>query len=165
MHINIVAVLVAALIPMILGFIWYHPKVFGTVWMNATGMTPEKAKQSNMAVMFGVSLIMSFFLAFGMQFMTIHQFHVTSLFFKLPIDDASSPEGALYKQVMDLLGGSWRTFKHGALHGFIGCLMIVMPTVVTNCLFEQKTFKYMALTVGYWLVAMTIMGGIICSMP
>ncbi len=165
MHINFVAVLIAALVPMALGFIWYNPKVFGTAWMNASGMTPEKGKNSNMAVVFGVSFVMSFLMAFGMQFMVIHQFHVGSLFYKLPINDASTHEGALYAQVMELLGTSWRTFKHGALHGFIGCLFIVMPVFVTNCLFEQKGFKYMALTVGYWLVAMTIMGGIISSMP
>ena len=165
MHINFIAVLIAAVVPMVLGFIWYNPRVFGKAWMEATGMTPEKGKQSNMAVVFGVSFVMSFFLAFAIQFMVVHQYHVGSLFYKLPIDDAATPEGALYKQIMDLLGGSWRTFKHGALHGFIGGFMIALPIMCTNALFEQKGFKYIAVNAGYWIVAMTIMGGIISSMP
>lgn len=165
MSINFIAVLLAALVPMVMGFIWYHPKVCGTAWMAATGMTPEKAKQSNMAVVFGVSFVMSFLLAFIMQSMVIHQFHLASLFFNLPIDDASTTEGALYKSVMDLLGGSWRTFKHGALHGFIGGLLIAFPIMCTNALFEQKGWKYIWINAGYWIITMTIMGGIISAMP
>lgn len=165
MQINFIAVLLAALVPMVMGFIWYHQKVFGTAWMNVTGMTPEKAKQGNMAMVFGVSLVVSFLLAFFMQAMVIHQFHVASLFFKLPVDDPSTQEGALYKQVMDLLGGSWRTFKHGALHGFMGGLFIAFPIMCTNALFEQKGWKYIWINSGYWIVTMTIMGGIISAMP
>lgn len=164
MHVNFIAVLIAAIIPMVMGFIWYNPKVFGTAWMAASGMTPEKAKQSNMAVVFGVSFLMSLLLAFSIQFMVIHQYHVTSLFFKLPIDDVNSPEGALYHQIMDLLGSSWRTFKHGALHGFIGGLFIALPIMCTNALFEGKGFKYIMINAGYWIVTMMIMGGIISAM-
>jgi hypothetical protein len=161
MHINILSVIVAALVPMVTGFVWFNPKVFGTAWMQATGMTPEKAKNSNMALVFGLTLILSFILAFSMQFMCIHQFHVTSLFFNEPIGDPSTEAGALYKKVMDTYGASWRTFKHGALHGFLGALFLVMPTYTIHALFEQKTFKHIAINVGYWLVNMTIMGGIL----
>ncbi|MBP7810115.1 MAG: DUF1761 domain-containing protein [Bacteroidia bacterium] len=165
MHINFIAVFLAALVPMVVGFIWYNPKVLGTAWMSVTGMTEEKAKQSNMAVVFSVSFVMALMLAFVMQSMVIHQFSVAGLFYKLPIDDASTPEGALYKQVMDLLGGSWRTFKHGALHGFIGGLFIALPILCTNALFEQKGWKYIWINAGYWILTMTLMGGIISAMP
>ncbi|MGZ3933009.1 MAG: DUF1761 domain-containing protein, partial [Bacteroidia bacterium] len=84
---NIVAVLVAALIPMVLGFIWYNPKVLGKAWMEASGMTEEKAKNANMALVFGLSFLFSFFLAFALQFLVIHQSGVTSLFYKQPIND------------------------------------------------------------------------------
>ena len=164
MEINFIAVLIAAVIPMVMGFIWYHEKVCGTAWMSVTGMTSEKAKQGNMAMVFGVSFVMSLMLAFIMQPMVIHQFGVFSLFYKLPIDDASTPEGSLYKQVMDLLGGSYRTFKHGALHGFIGGLFIAFPILCTNALFEQKGWKYIWINAGYWIITMTIMGGILSAM-
>ena len=48
MPFNFYAVLVSALVTLLVGFVWYNPKVFGTIWMNETGMTEEKAKQSNM---------------------------------------------------------------------------------------------------------------------
>ncbi len=165
MNINFIAVLLAALVPMVMGFIWYNPKVFGTAWMAASGMTPEKAKQSNMAVVFGVSFLMSLMLAFIMQAMVIHQMHILSLFYKMPVEDAATPEGALFKQMMDMFAGSWRTFKHGALHGFIGGMFIALPIMCTNALFEGKGFKYIMINAGYWIVTMMIMGGIISAMP
>ena len=46
-EINWLALLAAAVSTFIVGFIWYNPKVFGTAWMNETGMTEEKAKGAN----------------------------------------------------------------------------------------------------------------------
>src|ERR1041384_6757364 len=101
---NILALVGAALIPMVMGFIWYHPKVFGTAWMKATGITPEDGKKMNMALVFGLTFVFSFFLAFAMCSLSIHQFHLYSLFYKEPIGDPSTPAGALFKQVWDAYG-------------------------------------------------------------
>jgi hypothetical protein len=38
--INYWAVILATLSAMIVGSVWYTPKVFGTYWMKATGVTP-----------------------------------------------------------------------------------------------------------------------------
>ena len=54
LHINFIAVLVAAIVPMIMGFIWYNPKTLGTAWMKAAEVTEEKMKGANMAVIFRV---------------------------------------------------------------------------------------------------------------
>ncbi|MGZ4038794.1 MAG: DUF1761 domain-containing protein, partial [Bacteroidia bacterium] len=151
------------LIPMVLGFIWYNPKVLGKAWMEASGMTEEKAKNANMALVFGLSFLFSFFLAFALQFLVIHQSGVTSLFYKQPINDPSTEMGALYKKIMDTLGTSYRTFKHGALHGTIGGFMIALPILATNAMFEGKGFKYIAINAGYWIICMALMGGLICA--
>ncbi|MCU1558023.1 MAG: hypothetical protein JWN09_2018, partial [Microbacteriaceae bacterium] len=39
--INYWAVILATLSTMIVGAIWYTPKVFGTYWMKASGVTPS----------------------------------------------------------------------------------------------------------------------------
>ena len=64
---------------------------------------------------------------------------------------------------MNDYGDAFRTFKHGAFHGILAGLFISLPVIATNCLFEQKSFKYAAITSGYWIVVMSIMGGIICA--
>jgi hypothetical protein len=165
MDINFLAVLVAALVPMIMGFIWYNPKVMGTAWMKETGLTDEKMKGGNMAVIFGVSFLLSFLLAFFVQSMVIHQFHLGSVFYdyREQIKDATTPEGALFKQVMDLVGSGHRTFGHGAFHGVLSGLFVVTPILATGAMFERKSFKYIAINCGYWIICLAIMGGIVCG--
>ena len=42
--INFPVVLLSALIPLLMGFIWYHPKVFGNIWMRESGIIPNEAR-------------------------------------------------------------------------------------------------------------------------
>ncbi len=165
MNINFLAVLVAALVPMVMGFIWYNPKVLGNAWMQAAGLNEEKMKGANMAVIFIVSFILSFLLAFFTQSLVIHQFHIGAAFFDYRdhIEDPSTPEGALFKQVMDLVGSGHRTFGHGAFHGVLSGLFLVTPIIATGAMFERKSFKYIAINCGYWIICLAIMGGIVCG--
>lgn len=158
MEINFLAVLVAALSSFVVGFFWYNPKVFGTIWMREIGMNDEKAKQGNMAKIFGLTFVFSFMLAFMMQMITIHQFGALGM---IGGDDTKALPS--YVTFMADYGDAFRTFKHGALHGFMSSLFIALPIIATNCLFEQKSFKYAAITSGYWMVVMTLMGAIICG--
>ena len=163
MHVNFVVLLIAAIVPLIMGFIWYHPKVFGTAWMREADMTEDKMKSVNMGKILSLAFIFSFLLAFSIQFMVIHQFSLYSLFFGQPIDDANSEVGQFFKSIMDRVGHNFRTFKHGVFHGFMGGLMSGLPIVAINALFERKSFKYIAMHAGYWIITMMIMGGIICQ--
>lgn len=51
--INWIAVIVAVIANMARGFVWYHRKVFGTMWMEDVGMTDEKMKSANMLATMG----------------------------------------------------------------------------------------------------------------
>jgi hypothetical protein len=55
--INWLAVLVAAVSTFLLGGLWYGP-IFGGSWMAASGMTEERARQGNMAKVFGLSFLL-----------------------------------------------------------------------------------------------------------
>jgi hypothetical protein len=70
-HINYVAVVVAALVPMILGAIWYAPGVFGNVWMRLAGKKPEEGQRGALpqayAMMFIAALALAFVLAHVLQ--------------------------------------------------------------------------------------------------
>jgi len=162
MQINFLIVILASLVPMGLGFLWFGP-LFGKAWMAETGMTPDKAKTANMTKVFLLSALFNLMVAFAMVFISIHQHHVTSLFFKQPINDPGTQMGALYKTIMDLLGTSYRTFKHGALHGFITGVLLAFPLIGVHALFEQRSFKYIAICAGYWVISMCLMGGIVSA--
>ena len=158
--INFKAIFVAAFSSFIVGFIWYNPKVFGTIWMNETGMTEEKARKSSMLKVFGLTFVFSFMLAFIMPTFVIHQFGALGM-----VGGPSEVEKAMpsYLAFLSDYGNVFRTYKHGALHGSMIGLFVALPVIATNCLFEQKSFKYAAITSGYWLIVMTIMGAIICG--
>ena len=160
---NILAVLTAAIAPLIIGFVWYNPKVFGNTWVKVAHVSEEKMKSVNMILIFSLTFILSFLLAFVMQFLVVHQAHVKSLFFLQPIDDASTEMGALYQTIMQKLGSSYRTFKHGALHGTMSGIFIALPIIGVNALFERKGFKYVAINTGFWIICMAIMGGIVSA--
>lgn len=158
MEFNIIAIIVAALVPMVLGFIWYNPKFLGTAWMKESGVTEEKMKESNMGVIFGISLVLAFLLSFFLQTLVIHQMGAFSLM-------GGDPTQALpsYEAFMNDYGNVHRSFGHGALHGAIAGVFIIFPIMATNGLFERKSWKLTFINVGYWTVALAIMGGILCG--
>jgi len=53
------------------------------------------------------------------------------------------------------------TFTHGVLHGVLLALFVVMPVVITNGLYERKTWKNMFITIGYWTITMGLMSGLL----
>ena len=155
---------VAAIIPLLIGFIWYNPKVFGNAWMKASDLTEEKMKGANMALIFGLTYVLSLFVAFGLISITIHQIHLFSIFADDPgAKDPNSEVGKLMAGIFEKYGSNFRTFKHGAFHGILASLMLALPLIGINALFERKGFKYIAINVGFWTVCLGIMGAIICG--
>lgn len=156
MEFNFLAILVASLVPMVLGFIWYGPMLFQKAWMKESGMTEEKMKGSNMGVIFGVSFLLAVVLAFFTQFLVVHEMGVMGM-------TEGQLDGETTKAFLTEWAGKYRSFKHGALHGAFAGIMFVLPIMVTNGLFERKTWKLTFINVGYWTVALAIMGGIISA--
>ena len=158
MPFNFYAILVATLVSLLVGFVWYNPKVFGTIWMNETGMTEEKAQQGNMLKIFGLTIVYSFLISFMLSGMVIHQIGALGMI-------GGEVEKALpsYAAFMADYGDAFRSFKHGALHGCMTGVLFVLPITAINSLFEHKSWKYILVTGGFWVVTLTIMGAIICG--
>lgn len=158
MPFNFYAILAATFVSLIVGFVWYNPKVFGTIWMNETGMTEEKARQSNMLKVFGLTIFYSFLISFTLFGIVIHQFGALGM-----VGGDATKALPSYAAFMADYGDAFRSFQHGALHGFFTGLFFVLPITAINSLFEQKSWKYILVTSGYWMVSLTIMGAIICG--
>jgi hypothetical protein len=158
MEMNFLAILAAAISALVVGFIWYNPKVFGNAWMQAAGITEDQIKGGNMLKIFSLALLFSFMLAFLMTTIVIHQMGAIGLV-------GGDPSKALpsYAAFMADYGDAFRTFKHGALHGFISGIFLALPIIGINALFERKSAKYIFINSGYWMVTLTIMGAIICG--
>lgn len=157
MEMNFLAILVAAVSSLLIGFVWYHPKVFGNAWMQAAGLTEAQIKSGNMGKIFTMSLLFAFMLALTVPVLVIHQMGVMSL------TKGDLGELPSYTAFMADYGDAFRTFKHGAFHGLFSGIFIALPITGITALFERKSAKYIMINSGYWMVTLTIMGAIICG--
>ena len=127
--------------------------------MKEAGLKEENMKDFNMIKVFSLSIVYAFLISFILQMLTIHQFGALGMVGGDPTIAKPS-----YAAFMADYGTAFRTFKHGALHGFMTGLFMILPVTGTNALYEKRSFKYVMVTSGFWIVCFTIMGGIICMM-
>lgn len=153
---NVPAFFVAALIPVLIGSIYYHRKAIGGAWMSANGFTEEKLKSNNMPLTLVLCYVLSVLLAFALSGIVNHQTGVFSLF----EGDTTDP---LFQKIMEAKETAFRTFKHGALHGFITAITVALPIIGINALFEQRGWKYIWIHTGYWAITLMLMGGVLCA--
>lgn len=164
MEMNFLVLALAALVPLILGFIWYHPKVLGKAWMEAAGLTQDSKKDFNMVKVFSLTYLLSLMAALVLHPIVIHQYGVYSVLLSEPGFEVKGSEiSVFFDSFMSKYGTNFRTFKHGAFHGTITGLFLVLPIIGVNGLFEKKSFKYIAINTGFWIFCFAIMGGIICQ--
>lgn len=162
MPINWIAVGCAALIPLAVGSVWYN--VFGQAWMKASGVTEEQVKSANMPLIIGLSLLFSLMLATITAMLTIHQVHFYSILVDEPgMGKQGSELMAYIGGFMKKYGSNFRTFKHGAFHGFFSSIMFALPLIGTHALYERRGAKYVGIHWGYWAVSLSLMGGLICG--
>lgn len=160
MEFNPVALFLSALITLVVGFVWYHPKVFGTIWMRENNLTEEQLRTGNMLKIFGLTYVFSLMITMTLMSLTIHQSGAIGMVGGPPLAESAKPSFAAF---MADYGTAYRTFKHGALHGFISGLFFALPVIGINALFERRSWKYILIHAGFWTVSLTLMGGIICG--
>ena len=123
-EVNYLAVVAASLIGFVVGFLWYGP-IFGKAWMAETGMTEEKAKESNMAKTMGITFVLQIFMAYCL-----------AMFIGDPSIDITM----------------------ATFYGFLTGLGWILPTMIINNLFEQRSIKLSLIQGGYCVVVFTLMG-------
>ena len=147
-----------ALVPMLVGMLWYSKMAFGTSWMNINGFTDEDLKKGNMLVIMGLSYVFSFFVAFSLMGSVIHQMGVMQLFAQAV---PGSEDALFYETFIAKYGDMHRSFGHGAFHGLLVGLFFISPLIAINALFERRSWKYIGIHAGYWIVTLAIMGGVL----
>ena len=63
-QINWLAIVLATLVPTIVGFVYYHQKVVGQAWMDANGFTLESLGKGPQPILYVASIVLSFLLSF-----------------------------------------------------------------------------------------------------
>ena len=163
MEMNYYIPFITALIPMVIGSIWYGP-LFGNAWMKQLGFTKESLEGTNMFKILSISYIMSVLISFALIQMVIHQMGAFSTLAGEPGFNEQTGAGFTFLQeFLGTYGDRFRTFKHGAFHGVLYGFFLITPVLTIIALFEKKSFKYIAINAGYWIVTLALMGGVICE--
>ena len=135
-HVNLLAMLVAAISTMAVGFLWYSPILFAKPWMREMGYdlndekkVKEMQKNAGPAYLgsFVASLVAAFVLA-----LLFHWIHV-------------------------------QNWQFGMLVGFHVWLGFVATVQLTGVLFMKQSMKLFAINTGYQLVCYLAMGAILAA--
>ncbi len=154
---------ICAFIPLVTGAIWYNPAVFGKAWLSNAGITIEHARAGNKLKIFGFTYLFSLFAAYMLALFSVHQSSIIQLFLGDPaLLDSTSAISQFVNEALTTYGDRHRTFSHGIIHGLELGLMLGLPMIGIHSLFERRSFKYILIHVGYWMITFAIMGAIIC---
>lgn len=151
-----------ALIPLVIGSIYYHPKVLGSAWMKANNFTTADLDGGKMWLIFGLAYFASLLLTAALMPVVIHQMGYISTMMEVEGYGVNGSE--VMEEVKSFqrnYGKVGRNFGHGALHGILATIFLVVPIIGINALFERRSLKYVAIHVGYWLIVLALMGGVI----
>ena len=133
-HLNLAAILVAAIATMVVGFLWYSPVLFAKAWMREMGYDPnDKARVQEMQKSAGPAYICSFFASIVTAFilaMFLHHMNVQDVEYGLLV----------------------------SAHIWLGFVATVQ---LTGVLFMKQSMKLFAINTGYQLVCYLVMGAIL----
>jgi hypothetical protein len=134
-EVNWLAILLAGVSTMVVGFLWYSPKLFGKKWMAYMGYTPESMKegQRQMAKLYLLSFVASLVTAYILS----HVIVLSQYYYE-------------YDWVMT-----------GLTSAFFMWLGFVAPVQLTDVLFGGKKWGLFVINTGYQLVSLLVMGVIL----
>ncbi len=119
---------------MIIGMIWYNPKVFGSTWMKLSGIDHkkiDKSKQKGMTSSYLLAFVGSLVLSYVLSFF------------------------------IDALGYS--TISSGAQFGFMVWLGFFATSMLSVVLWESKPWKLYFINVTYHLVSLVILSALLAA--
>ena len=124
-------ILAAGVVSVLIGWIWYHPKVFGGAWMRMLNMTPEMVERGRrrMPLKAFIGLLAAMLIAWVMNYVGI------------------------LLGVFDWVGV--------AELGFWCWIGFTAPPMLGMVLWEQKPVRYYLIVSLYWLVAFLAIAGVL----
>jgi len=122
-------VLVAAVLPFVLGVLWYGP-LFGRVWMRAAGVSQARLDEANMARVFALAFLLLL---------------VQAVLLSLLMGDGAGLQDGILTGLM--VGVGWVATAMGVFH-----LFELRPTahLLVNAGYAVLSFMLMGAVLGAW---------------
>ena len=140
--VNYVAVLLASVASMVVGFLWYSPVLFAKPWMKLMGFTKDhlQKSQQEMSKLYGLSFVLSLITAFVLS----HVMTMSVAYFNYPL------------------------LSTGLTSAFWTWLGFVLPVQTTGVIFGKEKspgqWQLLAINTGYQLVSLLVMGTVLAVM-
>ena len=136
--INYLAVVLAAVASVILGSLWYGP-IFGKYWISLAGFTPQQIEEGKKKGM-GKSYALTILGSLVMSYVLAHSLVFAAAYLKV----SGAPAGVMA--------------------GFWSWLGFVVPSTMSDFIWGGRPMKLWLLNIGYYLVALVVMGVILALM-
>ena len=121
------AIITAAVASVIIGMFWYHPRVFGSMWMQLSGLSPEmneRARRGSTLYLIGglmASMVAAYVLYWFGAFLSVYD---------------------------------WITAFELSFWCWLG---FTAPTMLNSVFWEQRPLGIYLINASYWLVSLTVM--------
>lgn len=129
--VSFIPIVVAGAVAVLIGWVWYHPTIFGSAWSRMSGISPDMmgGGQNMQALMSFWGFVAAMVIAYVMSYF------------------------AIAWQVYDWIGALELAFWIW--------LGFVAPTMLTRVLWEQQPFRLYLINACYWYVTLSIMAVIV----
>ncbi len=152
---------IAALLPLILGLVWYHPKVLGTKLSQISGEPLMENRSIGKTI---IIYLLSILLAYILTIMSVHQSAIYQLFFMDPeLMNVNSEHNAFINEFMAKYGDRHRSFGHGLVHGAEAGILFGLAFFGITTLMQNKPLKLIWIHFGFWVICCSLMAGVICA--
>jgi hypothetical protein len=126
---ELLAILVAAVANMLLGFIWFSPLLFGEPWQKLSGVKKLKSTPATFALAFLYSFVMAYVLA----------------------------------SLIEYMGAA--TLVSGVSVGLMAWVGFIATITMGSVLWENRPAQLYLLNNAYYLLGLSMMGGILAIWP
>ena len=131
-EVNYVAVVIAAIGAMVVGFFWYSKAFLGKPWMKLMGYTDESMEKAKKGM--GKLYVLSFLLSLVTAYLLSHVMTMSQYFY------------------------GFEDVPTGLTSAFWMWLGFIMPVQATEVIFGGKKWSLFGINTGYQLAALLLMG-------
>ena len=151
-----------SLVPIIIAYVWFNPNVYKHIFKSWDLSQHNFHWTPSRIVVF---FVLSFMYSITIAYQVIHQLHFQSLL----MNEVGflKGEGNAYKDliyIFELYGKNFRSFKHGAFHGLLNSIFIVLPILAYGKLTSASSWRSIFFQWMFWMICGVLMGGIICEL-
>lgn len=163
-QVNFYMLPIAALIPLILGYVWYHPAVFGNRLAKNIGQSPDQIGTFGSFKKIGFVYLFSLLLSYIILLLSVHQLGAHLLFLgERQMEDPNYGAHAFLANFMEQYGERHRTFGHGVLHGLETGLFVSLALIGATTIIEGRPLKQVWPHIGFWVLCSALIGGVLAA--